>query len=159
MKLIAPEKSPFTYVFPSELGKISRLSEFSSIAARPEFSYEFANGADTRIIFTEFLPGFMSVSVLWWQSPPVDLSLIDARISIGDIREEDFSNSFRTQYQNTFCDNCGTITPTLVIRGGDAYLGNPQLLQQKISKAKPVSCPACSSRYRQLTVKVLSKLP
>lgn len=114
--------------------------------------------ADTRFaVFPSMLrPDHGHFYILYWPSGP-DLADLDRRVVAHAYDDADFESSVRTVYQDTSCDECDIVLPTLVIPPGDPYPGAPGLLDRKIAASRFQRCGACGSPLRQMVVAILDE--
>ena len=153
MKRINAEGTTFFYFLPDDN---LRQREFPLQADPPRSDVTqraISNGA--RLVLS---PSFLSPRrghfyFLYWPMKP-DLVSLDTRVTDGSYSDADFASSSRAVYQDTWCDTCGEIWPTLVIPPGEPYPGAPNLLAKKVASARFEGCPKCGAPFRQMVVKI-----
>lgn len=92
------------------------------------------------------------VYYLFWRNGR-DLDLLDQRVRDGTYTDDDFADALMTDYQVTFCTNCGLLWHTLYFPE-EPYLGAPELYQRKIESYKTEACPGCKASLRRRVVKI-----
>lgn len=82
-----------------------------------------------------------------------DLDVLDRAVDNDTFTDDDFVNAVKADYQETICDACGSIWPTLVIPPGEPYVGAAGLHLRKVQSRETPRCPKCGAFLRQKVVK------
>lgn len=153
MHKINAEGTEFFYLAGSE--DVADVASFRLLAPLPDASVidKIRRLAGVRLVVCELSWRNQGIFYyLFWRDGR-DLDLLDQRVRDGTYTDDDFADSVRTDYQVTFCTQCGLLWYTLIF-SRDPYLGAPGLDRRKIKLTKYEACPGCGASFRQSVVKI-----
>jgi hypothetical protein len=114
---------------------------------------------DMRLILMKysFQPDVWRIHFLNWDDGS-NLEILDEKVAQDTFTDKDFKNAVITTFGRTKCFKCNWEGHTLVFFTSEAYIGVPELEQQKMKERKSRNgfkvCPSCGSKLRQMVIKI-----
>ncbi|MDQ2831048.1 MAG: hypothetical protein M3Y74_18625 [Chloroflexota bacterium] len=157
MKEITPEGTRYVYVSRREGIPGSQVVGSHMGEIDPVMTVYLSTSTDIRLVLLKFpwLPEQPLVPYYLYWDDGRDLDLLDTSVENGTYTDADFARAFKTEFVRTLCLACRQRWPSMVMPGGDSYLGAPGLIDEKFKKARFLRCPHCATPLRLAVVKVV----